>query len=833
MTPQAGLYSAALTAFVIDSKQNLQVKPQDQMVYYLQQHSTILSQISLQLSSIAPQIPIPSTPPPPFPKFNTLVSDIRVNAFWFMALVFSLFAALLAILVQQWVRNYMHVFQRYRDPLKSARLRQYLHEGSEEWNMPRVAEAVPGLLHISLFLFFAGLGDTLLNINTTIGVTTVIPIGFGGLLYICTILAPIIYPQSPYQSSFSSVIWYLFQKLRWRKYRHRGPDGALKHVNVDMAQVQLQLAMKETEERKGRDEEAIRWLIDNLTGDAEMERFMMAIPGSFSTNWGVEVWRNIGCTAGGEGEDGGQKVPVATAPATEATPPVVQPPSSGSILTPIIHLVKKLAPSHRPFNVTAPQLVPHSSNINSHSTALDEEEDLVHELSTRVARSLDDCKNGGLFAKDEWRRRTRACIETTASLVFCANAKFAWFGDIEKLLGDIGNSEKPRELSLAGTDQFFVMHWTCLSLVAIRQFLSENRDVRYFIDIAAASFAGDDDTGDDQALKGAQKIDEALRDARECLYNLYKALPKTECLTEEGKQVIRNHMSEISTLETIKINTELEADYLENVDHWISATQSSIAPEITFQIPGVRDRRDDPDPPPVDIGHIIELSRDPRNIRFIRPGKALKSIFSLVPTLHAILQEGGLGNGNGDDSDSNHVDDTYKKMRKSLGEFHFTMNRWQENEIERQLWRLQDLRHACGFGYTVELFFLALSQLLVSTSGSSSSSSKKDSDSHSALYTGAFRDITSDWKNHKNTRGTQRLLLDIALSRGIDFQDEYPDYIVEAFLLLLCNIFEGQRDNIYEAIQRVRSLPDSFPKSFQARLLDVLHTAQAGGTKSS
>ncbi|KAI0270096.1 hypothetical protein BGY98DRAFT_886518, partial [Russula aff. rugulosa BPL654] len=90
---------------------------------------------------------------------------VRVNVFWFMALVFSLLAALLAILVQQWVRNYMHVFQRYSDPLKSSRIRQYLFEGCEGWYMPKVAEAVPSCLHISLFLFFAGLSDSLFNIN--------------------------------------------------------------------------------------------------------------------------------------------------------------------------------------------------------------------------------------------------------------------------------------------------------------------------------------------------------------------------------------------------------------------------------------------------------------------------------------------------------------------------------------------------------------------------------------------------------------------------------------------------------------------------------------------
>src|SRR5258708_11506751 len=104
------------------------------MVYYLRQHSIILSQISLQLASIAPQVSIPSTPPAPFPAFSPLASDVLVNASWFMALVLSLVAALLAILVQKWVREYMHVFNRYSDPLKSARLRHDWNDASEERN---------------------------------------------------------------------------------------------------------------------------------------------------------------------------------------------------------------------------------------------------------------------------------------------------------------------------------------------------------------------------------------------------------------------------------------------------------------------------------------------------------------------------------------------------------------------------------------------------------------------------------------------------------------------------------------------------------------------------
>jgi len=252
------------------------------MVYYLQQNVAMLAQISRQISSIAPQTVIPSSPPPPYPTFITSSSDVRVNVFWFMALVFSLSAALLAILVQQWVRDYMHVFQRYSDPLKSARLRQYLHEGSEKWYMPVVAEAVPGLLHVSLFLFFVGLGDFVLNINATVAFSTIVPIGICGLLYILAIFAPVIYPQSPYQNSFSGLAWYLLQRLHGRKYKDRGSDGMLKSVSANMSQGQLQLAMEETGERMRRDEESIRWLIDNMTEETEMELFVAAIPGSFN-----------------------------------------------------------------------------------------------------------------------------------------------------------------------------------------------------------------------------------------------------------------------------------------------------------------------------------------------------------------------------------------------------------------------------------------------------------------------------------------------------------------------------------------------------------------------
>ncbi len=406
----------------------------------------------------------------------------------------------------------------------------------------------------------------------------------------------------------------------------------------------------------------------------------------------------------------------------------------------------------------------------------------MQKLSERVNRSLEICKNRGLPETDGlWRTRTRACVETTALLVCCANAKFVWFGDIVERLGSIGTSEKIRESSLARRDQLFVMRWTCLSLVAIRLKL-KTEVTQDWARIAVNSFARQDDTEDGEALVGARKIDGNLQKARECLFRLNDALDEEEGLTEEVKEIFCGFESEISELE--RLNVEADNIRIQDVNRLIFVTQSSIAGDshgITSQIPGVLD---DLDQAPVPFSWVVELFREPQKRQFIRPVRTLKSMCSAAQTLRKIL--GDQGNA-----------DEYKELLENLREFRYS-SRWEGNEIQRHLLRLQDLRDGGGLGFMVELFFLALDQLL------SISSSKE---SHSALYRGTFRAITSDWSKHKHSPGTQRLLLDIAWSRRQAFSNNnYPTLIVDEFLSLLGNIFEGQAgSHIDDALREFES----------------------------
>ncbi|KAH9011886.1 hypothetical protein EDB84DRAFT_1538150, partial [Lactarius hengduanensis] len=478
-----------------------------------------------------------------------------------MSLVFSISAALLATLVQQW----------------SARLRQYLYEGAEGWYMPVVAESVPGLVHVSLFLLFPGLGDSLLAVHTTFAVTTIVPITVCGLLYVLSMFAPILNPQSPFQNPFSGLIWYLAQKMHPRSYSDRATGGALKALSTNMSEGQAQLAMETNDERRDRDARAIQWLIHNRTEHDEMESFVLAIPGAFTSKWGVEVWRNVSEVK--QYED-------ASFRPTGADPRVLHRGSPlprhiyrpRSLLRSIGHVIGIRSTNGIPRDVLMTRSTPH---LNSGSLVPDDphaSDDLaIHDLCKRVRYLVDTCKNHSLFTKKElWRMRARGCVETVASLVFCADVKLELFGDLGRLLRELGEFERIRDLSAAGSDGAFVTRWTCLSLVDVTRRISNHDTITANARLAInclSRFRMDDDgdkthNGDDDenALKNARSIDKYFETASQiCIDGLRVAFRPWEVGRTEDQVrdvLARNHVANISTLEHIAP----AADHMLNID---------------------------------------------------------------------------------------------------------------------------------------------------------------------------------------------------------------------------------------------------------------------------
>jgi hypothetical protein len=172
----------------------------------------LLSQLSQQLAAISNGTSLP--PPPPVntspPNLNSI---IRVNILWLLSFALNITCALMATLVQQWSRQYMELPQRRSVPHDRARVRTYLYTGVQKFGMRRAAETIPMLLHISVFLFFAGLVDFLIPINKTVAWTF-----FGytvcfALAYAVMTILPNFFLMCPYRTPLSGLLLRLSQTL--------------------------------------------------------------------------------------------------------------------------------------------------------------------------------------------------------------------------------------------------------------------------------------------------------------------------------------------------------------------------------------------------------------------------------------------------------------------------------------------------------------------------------------------------------------------------------------------------------------------------------------------
>jgi Family of unknown function (DUF6535) len=371
----------------------------------------MLVQLSQQFASAGSQISTNFSTPLPYPTFHPSASDRRVNISWLLSLICSLSAAFLATLVQRWSKAYMHIFQQVNNPLQLARFRVFLSEGSER--LPVLAEVILGLIHISLILFFWGLGDLILQIDTAIFFIILVPITVCISLYLFCIIAPIRNPQSPYRSPFSSLIWFLIQKLRRRSQYSLTPDRGARRTSMDKRQEHY--AMKDNASRKDRDVRAIQWLVDRINRSDETQALVLAIPGSFKQEWGRNVWKGV------------------------------------------VGNVRSTSNSNL-------QAQPHPG-LPLPST---QEAFTGYELFKYVRNFFYAYNNEGNFMDtEEQQRRMRGCVETAASLVCCTGVELGLFGEAEKELGrglsKLGDKERTNDPSTIISNPLFSVRWTCLS----------------------------------------------------------------------------------------------------------------------------------------------------------------------------------------------------------------------------------------------------------------------------------------------------------------------------------------------------------------------------------
>jgi hypothetical protein len=279
-------------------------------------------------------------------------------------------------------------------------------------------------------------------------------------------------------------------------------------------------------------------------------------------------------------------------------------------------------------------------------------------------------------------------------------------------------------------------------------------------------------------LTASRKIDNYLKNAWTPVVDLHLAFePWSQNRTgPEIQEVLCSREASILELEGI----EIEAVGVEDLDWRISVLQDAMdkaTSKLARRLPGVFFSELMP-VAPITIREAFYSSSvkiTPVSPQLIFPGQQIQSLCSLGRRLRDII----------DDQNTEMHEETLKSL-ESLREIPVAV-RGLNHLMKRQLWRLMDLRDGGGFGFTIELFFLAIRQL---SSTSSSSELKK------VFYAGTFKVITSNWEKSKNSLGTQRVLLDLLCdlvirSRGVFSDFSYPPDVVDMLVDLVKRMVEG------------------------------------------
>lgn len=203
---QAGLFSAIVTAFIIESYKWLQRDPTDASVQLLSQ---IVGQLGGTVNQTTSQIHDPAA------EFHPDVWDVTINTLWFSSLVCSLVAALLCILAKQWIREYMRSIPiSLREDIS---LRQFRYDGLKNWGVKGVITFLPILLEAALALFLVGLIGLLWTLHVVMAAIVSALVAAALLFYLVTLTLPAF---SAVDCAFRTpTSWSLRRLWRWGVWR--------------------------------------------------------------------------------------------------------------------------------------------------------------------------------------------------------------------------------------------------------------------------------------------------------------------------------------------------------------------------------------------------------------------------------------------------------------------------------------------------------------------------------------------------------------------------------------------------------------------------------------
>ncbi|KAF7335503.1 hypothetical protein MVEN_02204000 [Mycena venus] len=206
------LFSAVSSAFIIQIQPELQPDPNGPTQALL---SLLVQNITgLPLAALPPGI---SPSPPP-----TIV--IVAQSLLYFSLSATLLAALLAVLGKQWLLHYNSVGER--GTIEECGLeRQCKVDGMQRWRFDLVMQVFPLLLQFALLLFATALAIYLWTIHHAIAAIALSLTGLGSILYTAMIISAVASPDSPFQTSLSSLLKIILDQFPIPSHLHQFVQG--------------------------------------------------------------------------------------------------------------------------------------------------------------------------------------------------------------------------------------------------------------------------------------------------------------------------------------------------------------------------------------------------------------------------------------------------------------------------------------------------------------------------------------------------------------------------------------------------------------------------------
>ncbi|KAI9429754.1 hypothetical protein H4582DRAFT_2024813 [Lactarius indigo] len=286
-----GLFSVMVAILLGRPYQDLRLNSQDVSAFYLSQ----IYQLSAGQNTTAPlpfKVSDPST-------FSPSPSSVRSSALWSLSLVISLACTVVATLLRQWARRYLHITQEPRGPRNRARIRELVAQGVEREQLQRMSLVLPGLFHLSVLLFLSGFIHSSNNstVDSVILVIACICVGLYCLASVITLSPFGNISYTPLSSfawfSWSRIVWLTFKLLYNSSKRLPFIGYRTKHRLWEVARARLSWTLRDTvvnmvdlvrKRSPSLDTSVVSRVFNSLDGHEDMEQFLAAIPGFYNSS---------------------------------------------------------------------------------------------------------------------------------------------------------------------------------------------------------------------------------------------------------------------------------------------------------------------------------------------------------------------------------------------------------------------------------------------------------------------------------------------------------------------------------------------------------------------